>query len=176
MRIVDGIYVRLEEQHEFGKLNLAKVEINPRSGPPDCFIRAFPFAGTAWLENVEEAEKGWKPEPHQETEFGLFLLSPRRDILLWSVCSNPAQVEHDSEWMCTALEPLSRLEAKFAARWENVGTECMDSDFDWDDRTTATNRITTNRTRLSSRSPSTRCGPAGNTFTLVSRRKEQQRD
>src|SRR5262245_54615043 len=174
MKIIEGIYVRLEEQHEFGKLTLARVEINPRSGPPDCFIRAFP--GIAWLEDVSEAQKGWKPEPHQETEFGLFLLSPRRDILLWFVSGNPAQVEHDAEWMCTALEPLSSLEARFAARWENVGKQCMDYHDDWDDRQTATDRIKTKRTRLNHRHAPARTGPAGKVISLVSRSKEQSRE
>src|SRR3954465_15780735 len=132
MRIREGTVLRFAEKYQFGRITLAMVEINPRSGPPEFVVLA-PTPEGAWLENTPEDQKDWMPEPHQETVFGLFLLTPRQDILLSNVCSNRAQVECDGEWLRTALEPLSSLEARYADRWDTVGIEFMDHDYDLDD-------------------------------------------
>src|SRR4051794_2013489 len=132
MTIREGTVLRFVEKHQFGRITLAMVEINPRSGPPEFVVLA-PTPEGAWLENTPEEEKAWMPEPHQETVFGLFLLTPRRDILLSNVCGNRAQVECDAEWLRTALQPLSSLEDRYADRCDTVGIECMDHDYDLDD-------------------------------------------
>jgi hypothetical protein len=132
MTICEGTVLRFVEKYQFGRITLAMVEINPRSGPPEFVVLA-PTPEGAWLENTP-AEKDWMPDPHQETVFGLFLLTPRRDILLSNVCGNPAQVECDAEWLRTALQPLTSLEDRYADRWDTVGIECTDPDHDFDNK------------------------------------------
>src|SRR4051794_32605678 len=133
MKFREGTVLRFVEKYQFGRITLAMVEINPRSGPPEFVVLA-PTPEGAWLENTPEDQKDWMPEPHHETVFGLFLLTPRQDILLSNVCGNRAQVECDTEWLRTALEPLSSLEARYADRWDTVGIECMDPGYDSDDK------------------------------------------
>src|SRR3954465_5516339 len=117
MRIREGTVLRFAEKYQFGRITLAMVEINPRSGPPEFVVLA-PTPEGAWLENTPEEEKDWMPKPHKETGFGFFLLTPRGAILPPKVCGNRAQVECDAEWLRTALQPLSSLEDRYADRWD----------------------------------------------------------
>ena len=63
----------------------------------------------------------------------MFLLSPNRSILLSKVSGNPGQIAYDADFVHTALEPLSSLDAKSVPGWDTVGRECMDTNYGSDD-------------------------------------------